>query len=87
MAIANLSSIMEQLPHLEVNELRQLDQAVQQRLAPVQLSQDREAFRRALLSSGLIKAIKPTRRTSGEARSMMEFAGKPISETIIEERR
>jgi uncharacterized protein involved in exopolysaccharide biosynthesis len=86
-AQATLYQILDQLPTLEVDELRQLNQAVQERLAPQEQAQKREAFHQALLASGLVRQIKPPRRADDSPRRLIEVQGKPVSETIIEERR
>lgn len=87
MTQATLYQILNQLSTLEQNELRQLNQAVQEHLAPQEEGQRREAFHQALLASGLIKQIKPPRRKEDSQRRLIEVQGKPVSETIIEERR
>lgn len=87
MAQATLYQILDQLPTLEPEELRQLNQVVQEHLAPHEEAWKREAFHQALLASGLVKQIKPTRCKEDSQRRLIEVQGKPISETIIEERR
>ena len=46
-----------------------------------------EAFQKALLSSGLVKQLAPPRDPSTADRPLIEVPGKPVSETLIEERR
>lgn len=46
-----------------------------------------EAFRQGLLASGLVKQLAPPRDPSTADRSLIEVPGKPVSETLIEERR
>lgn len=46
-----------------------------------------KAFRQALLSSGLVKRLAPPRDPATADRPLIEVQGKPISETIIDERR
>ena len=87
MAQATLHQILDQLPTLEPDELRQLDQAVQARLTPQEVTQKREAFHQALLASGLVKQIKLAHRKQDIQRFLIEVQDKPISETILEERR
>jgi hypothetical protein len=86
-AQATLYQILGQLSTLEVDELRQLDQAVQERLAPQEKTQTREAFHQALVATGIVKRIKPARRADDSLRRLIQAQGKPVSETIIEERR
>ena len=87
MAQATLSQILDQLSNLEVDELRQLDQAVHERLAPRETTEAREAFHQALIAGGIVKRIKPARRADASPRRLIQAQGKPVSETIIEERR
>jgi tetratricopeptide (TPR) repeat protein len=47
----------------------------------------RLAFHQALLASGLVKQIKQPSRNPQSVRQLIQVQGKPISETIIEERR
>ena len=48
-----------------------------------------EAYQRQLLKAGLIKQIKPRRRDQGafERFQPIDIAGKPLSETVVEDRR
>ena len=45
------------------------------------------AFHRSLLTAGLVTEIKTPRRTKTTDRQLIEISGKPLSKTIIEERR
>ena len=87
MAHSTLYQILDQLSTLEPEELRQLGQAVQAHLTPQAETQKREAFHQALLTSGLVKQIKPQRECESPQRRFIEVQGKPVSETILEERR
>lgn len=87
MAQATLQQILSQLPSLEPDELRQLSQAVLEQLSPQEEARKREAFHQALLSAGLIRQINRPRRGIEGQRQLIEVQGKPVSETIIEERR
>ena len=87
MAQAILEQIIGQLSTLGVDELRQLDQAVHERLAPQEIPQGREAFHQALIAAGIVKRIKPVRHTDDGQRRLIQAQGIPVSETIIEERR
>jgi len=46
-----------------------------------------KAFHQALLSSGLVKTIKKPRFTSTDEHKLIPVQGKPVWETIIDERR
>jgi tetratricopeptide (TPR) repeat protein len=48
---------------------------------------NRLAFHRALLASGLVRQIKQPPRSQPSERQLIQVQGKPVSETIIEERR
>lgn len=87
MAQATLYQILDQLPTLEADELRQLYQAVQAHLIPQEDTQKREAFHQALLASGIVKQIKLAHRKQDIQRSLIKVQDKPVSETILEERR
>ena len=59
-------------------------------LASVLLSEEADkekAFDLALLASGLVKRLAPPRDLSKADRPLIAVQGKPVSETIIEERR
>jgi hypothetical protein len=45
------------------------------------------AFHQALLGAGLVKRINPQRRGEKPRFQLIQVLGKPLSETIIEERR
>ena len=46
-----------------------------------------EVFHQVLLSQGLVKEVKKPNVTATTERQLIEIKGKPISETIIEERK
>ncbi len=46
-----------------------------------------EVFHQVLLSKGLIKEVKKPPVTDTSERQLIEVKGKPVSETIIEERK
>ncbi|GFE68607.1 hypothetical protein [Chroococcus sp. FPU101] len=79
--------ILNQLEELEVNELEELHQIIEQYLATKEEYLKKTTFHQALLTSGLVKQIKRPiyRQTSQE--QLINLEEKPISETIIEERR
>lgn len=87
MAITTLTEILNQLDNLETQELEELNQTIQQYLKKREESLKKAGFHQALIDSGLVKQIKyPTYEHRGE-RQLIEVEGKPVSETIIEERR
>ena len=87
MAQAILHQILSQLPSLEPDELRQLSQAVLERLSPQDEAHKREAFHQALLTADLVRQINRPPRVIESQRQLIDVQGKPVSETIIEERR
>lgn len=87
MVRAVLQEILSRLEALEVDELRVLDQAIQQHIADRVDSPEQVAFHQALLSFGLVKQIKRPVYRQMTQEQLIQVEGKPISETIIEERR
>lgn len=86
MTSITLSQILERLESLEVEELQQIDGMVQRYLSQREADARQVAFHRSLIESGLVKQIKPRRHESTE-KQVIKVEGKPVSQTIIEERR
>lgn len=87
MAQATLDQILAQIETLELEELQQLNQAIQRYLADKQQTPQQVTFHQALLASGLVKHLKQPSYTQQTKRRLIQVQGKPVSETIIEERR
>lgn len=87
MARETLNQIMNQLGTLELEELRQLHQTLQKYLAEREEIDSLAAFHQALINSGLVKQIKQPSYESISERRLIQVEGKPVSETLIEERR
>lgn len=87
MAQETLNQILNQLETLELEELQQLNQRVQQYLADKEGTDKQAAFHIALINSGLVKQIKQPSYDPISERRLIQVEGKPVSETIIEERR
>lgn len=87
MAEAILQRVLSEIPVLAPHELRQVQQAVQARLAPPSQAQKRRAFYHALRTSGLVKQIKTHPADDNVQRRLVQVQGPPVSQTIIEERR
>jgi len=68
-------------------KLQPLNQAPQKNLAGKEETAQRATFHKALLTSGLVKQLKQPSYTRQTERQLIQVQGKPISETIIEERR
>lgn len=87
MAQATLNQIIAQLETLNIEELQQLDRAIQRYLADQQEATQQTKFHQALLTSGLVKQLKQPSKSQQTERRLIQVQGKPVSETIIEERR
>jgi hypothetical protein len=81
-----VNQILNQLETLETEELQQLQQSIQSRLAQHQTVQQ-SGFLQALLASCLTQQIKYPNSHQSIERRLVEIQGKPISKTILEERR
>jgi hypothetical protein len=87
MAEAVLQRVLTEISVLDQHELRQVQQAVQARLAPQRQAQKRRAFYHALRASGLVRQIKAHQANNNTQRQLVQVQGPPVSQTIIEERR
>jgi hypothetical protein len=87
MAQTTLNQILDQLEALDLEELRQLNQTIQKYLANKETTDKQAAFHQDLIDSGLVKQIKYTNYEPIAERRLIQVEGKPVSETIIEERR
>jgi hypothetical protein len=86
MTQAIFNQILNQLESLNPEELKQLNQVIQQHLTAKEAKQ-KITFHQALLASGLVKQLKQPSNTQPIKRQLIQVQNKPISETIIEERR
>ncbi|MBW4479353.1 MAG: hypothetical protein KME54_21485 [Tolypothrix brevis GSE-NOS-MK-07-07A] len=87
MAIETLNQIIKQLETLEIKELQQLNHTIQKYLADKEEIVKQAAFHQALIDSGLVKQIKHPAYQPITQRQLVYVEGKPVSESIIEERR
>jgi hypothetical protein len=87
MTQAILTQILNQLETLELEELQQLNQTIQQYLMDKEEVDKQAVFHQSLLDAGLVKQIKRPSYQSITERRLIQVEGKPVSETIIEERR
>ena len=69
------------------SKTQHLDKAEEARLELLDISQKREVFHRALLSSGLVKRLATPRTEEEGERYMIMVQGEPLSKTILQERR
>jgi hypothetical protein len=70
---------------LDREELRVLERAARGLLAP-EADGDEELFLQSLRDAGLVSEIKHPSRESSSERPLVTVVGKPVSETIIEDR-
>ena len=87
MAQVTLERILEEIKTLEPDELLQVQQAVQAQLVPADYSPAEEGVLQGMLKVGLLTEIKPRRPDRQAAYPLLPIQGKPLSETILEERR
>ncbi|ABA24588.1 hypothetical protein Ava_4991 [Trichormus variabilis ATCC 29413] len=87
MAQLQLQEILNQINQMDVEELQQLNQAIQKCLVIKKETTNQTAFHQALLNSGLVKQIKRHSCFTPTQQQLIQVEGKPISETIVEERR
>jgi len=78
---------IEEVSTLSPDEQRQLRKLLDEKLAQRDEAAKMDAFRQALLVAGLVKTIKTPRVTNTADRKLIQVTGKPLSQTIIEERR
>ena len=86
MAQADLLQALDLIKELSVEELHQVHQAVQGRLATSSEAAAREASHLALLDAGLVKEIETPPVHDDRERPLVTIRGKPLSQTIVEER-
>lgn len=87
MSEAILNQILDRLEMLEIVELHQLNRAIDKYLVQKQATTQQAKFHQALLTSGLVKKINHLCYSQPTERQPIQVQGKPISETIIDERR
>jgi hypothetical protein len=87
MAHAELSRVLDDIKTLEPGELHQVQQVVKEQLGRFNSDESDERALKAMLKAGLIIEIKRPSRSKKPERRLISMQGKPISETIIEERR
>jgi hypothetical protein len=87
MAQVTLERILQDIKTLEPDELMQVQQAVQAQLAPAGYTPEEERVLQEMLKIGLLTEIKPRRTDRQIVHPLVPIQGKPLSETIREERR
>jgi len=89
MTTSNLDRVIEEVKALTPDEQRRLREWLDRSLAPPAPQMTEEEFEQHLLAKGVISEIPPpiTDLTPFQNRKLMDVKGKPLSETVIEERR
>jgi hypothetical protein len=87
MSQAAVNHILQQLQSLSEEELRYIDQAIKDQLKPPKHTGKREALYANLKARGLIEEIRKSPLEDDALPPLIEVPGKPVSQTIIEERR
>ena len=87
MSNATLDTVLESVKALTPEDQQELRERLDKMLPRDEEEQKMEALHRALVASGLVKEIKTPRGDTPTERRLIEIQGKPLSETIIEERR
>lgn len=87
MAKATLDRIIEEVKTLDAEERRRLREALEAMAFPAEEARKRESLRQALRAAGLVTQARQPRATDISDRRLIQVQGKPVSETIIEERR
>ena len=87
MAQAALKRILEDIRTLELDELPSVELAVHERLLKAGYSAEGWKAMQTLVKSSLLKEIKPRLHDNVCDFNSVEIKGKPLSETILEERR
>jgi hypothetical protein len=88
----DIEQLVSQVRSLSPDEQRRIRQVLDEQLItspPTQHQATEEDFKRRLLEVGLLKEIKPPVTDLGPYKNRQPFKieGKPLSETIVEERR
>ena len=87
MAQAVLIRVLQDINSLELSELGSVERALKERLETAGYSPEEWTAMQGLVASGLMKDIKPRYNQSVLEHTPISIQGKPLSETILEERR
>ncbi len=89
MTTGNLDRILQEVKALTPDEQRSLRDMVDELLASSYTRMSEDEFEQHLLKKGMISRIPPRVRDASfyAKRKPIKLEGKPVSETIIEERR
>ena len=89
MAQSTLTRVLEDIKTLEPDELRSVERAIQEQRDAVAYGYSPEEWKamQSLVEAGLMKEIKPRRKERSVEFTPVPIQGKPLSETILEDRR
>ena len=87
MSRATLDRIVEEIKTLAPDEWRQLRKMLDAMMVPAEEEDKRKALHQALRAAGLLTQVRQPRVVDMSPRRRIDVQGKPVSETIIEERR
>jgi hypothetical protein len=87
MAKATLDRLVEEIKTLVPDERRQLRAMLGAMMVPAAAEDKRKALHQALRAAGLVTQVRQPRATATPPRRRVEVQGKPVSETILKERR
>ena len=87
MAKATLDRIVEEIKTLAPDVRRQLCEILDAMTVSAKEEDKRNALCQALRAAGLVTRVRQSRAADTPHRRRIEVQGKPVSETIIEERR
>lgn len=82
-----LDQIIKEIKTLAPDERRQLCEILDAMMVPAEEEGERQALHQALRAAGLVTKVRQPRATDTLHRRRIEAQGKPVSETIVEERR
>ena len=84
-----LEKVIREVKLLPADEQQKLREALDDIIAAPNSQMTEEEFERRLLERGIITRVPPpiTDLTPYKGRKLMEIQGKPLSETVMEERR
>jgi hypothetical protein len=89
MAVTAISRVLDEVKRLTPDEQRQLREAIDQLLSRPAAPLTEEQFERELVESGILDEVPPPPGASEplQERKSIDVKGKPLSETIVEDRR
>lgn len=89
MVSPNVNKVLEEVKSLTLDERRQLLQLLDEMSGKVSVPTEDEKVEQSLLRKGMTSAIPPRNMSSAEYRAWepIQVKGKPVSQSLIEDRR